>query len=662
MSSDKKTTKDKKRSLQVVDQEGAEGTPAELTKRQTRDELRAKLSGNFKVCDIENAPQSIVASGDGASSAAAIATSEPEPWMLGGVIKGFKQRYTFLAKPSPNTHTVYVDDGRVLMWSVPRTKKEVTATTGPDAKKTRKPPAVLTEESRLSTIPQSIELSTFFSSDASKGPTSLKEAKAKMKKHTKVILERISCEHVPKLESGIPTGEMRRYMNGSATYDLTQTNVDRGGRGQPMRAITALLASPYVSAKALRDGFSLVGNGEFPDMFEQTLNGETAARDTIIAKFNAVKEASECQILNALLSPPLPNGVLLSGADANQLCYVSDSNQTTAIVVTPFKEGSCRSYTQAMLGQDLGNRPIFELAPTLNIGNPEKPNLKFALALATPDMQASTNFGNAGDPSGFLRTAKCAAVIAVPFQLQVAAAHLGTDKRPYLITALNELYPVLTMGLFMNRGFGDGPQRTSNSDGVVPKFPAFNEGIVFDAVTTVVRGGVEVSVEFLTHEFKIPEGEMDDQHGGVSGEEWVAASVGEDDIIVHSEHSLKIDKQTFRSGGLCNLRQDAEYLSKLAKDSPYSSQSTKKVTYFVVTEGSVEMADTVRNNVYDSENMDESMSALRKVKCNMGEQLLLAKAGANGVRNMVNSVFGSVYAVDASLVDESVSIFGCDGL
>ena len=74
------------------------------------------------------------------------------------------------------------------------------------------------------------------------------------------------------------------------------------------------------------------------------------------------------------------------------------------------------------------------------------------------------------------------------------------------------------------------------------------------------------------------------------------------------------------------------------------------------------MADTVRNNVYDSENMDESMSEIRRVKCKIGEQLLLAKAGANGVRNMVNSVFGSVYAVDASLVDESVSIFGCDGL
>ena len=111
------------------------------------------------------------------------------------------------------------------------------------------------------------------------------------------------------------------------------------------------------------------------------------------------------------------------------------------------------------------------------------------------------------------------ALYAITHQVHVAAAYLGMSKKPYLMAALEELYPVWTMAIF-DKGLLStvcmvyGVTRTSSSDPIVPKFPTSTyNGIMTTTAscstpyTTVICGGTEVTAEFLTAPFSLDENE-----------------------------------------------------------------------------------------------------------------------------------------------------------
>ena len=594
---------------------------------------------------------------DRSTSCLAFAVNEPKSWEIAGATKGFIQSYQRISMPTKSHLTVHLDDKQVLMWTVPRPTKEekelekLKRESEATSKDGHQKHAQINADSKLVYIPEYFELKAFFPV----GMATLQDAGKRLKKGTQVVLKNIQIEHVLYND-----GDVKLYTNAKVSLDQ-KAQQDATSVPIPAALQICTLDTECVQASAVRRCLPLIGNGK-----KENLNLEnpmlTPTLDTLQLERMQRANNSNAQIQHALKNPPLSVDMAhLSDAFQHSFRFsTNDKRGGQALIVGSAGQNYGRNEIELLTLNDTLVGSSAELCTTGTANASRKSSsLHLSVGALIPDCGLAYKGIEKMDSSGILKSREFEEVLQINFNIQHAASFFGTVKEEYLLPAMEELYPVFRGAIFVDvkddtfklRNWKDPPNNG---------FATYNDGFVVDIVTMVLRGGVQISLDFLKTHFSYGENGDACQHGGVIGEDWTEAFSKDEHLIGRNDKFQLFPRHSYSTSGIANLRQEScDYLSKLAKKSPYPSQTAKSVSFFVVAKGTVNLQTQIRRR-----HIDENIDMTRDTNASMGGQFLIEEAEKQkiSVKSMIDDVFGSIYAIDTFLVNQAEDAFGLKGL
>ena len=611
--------------------------------------LREKLNA-FTSTDMTLRPSAVQSN----QKWAALAISRP--WHCDSM--RFEQRFTLLRSlEGDSPATVTCSNGAILKWSLGQ---------GPPITEGKgKRQRMLDSDSNLAELPTTFDAKIWY--QPNKGVANLEAAKKVYRRGTVVKLSDVRVEH----RWNRDRWDLWLNVDACDTALEELESLDKGGNILPCRMVQELRNSPIVASAALKCLAPAVGNWQRPSMFEPRQGGEQAhGQARALARLRENEEASQSVVMETLMAPP---AAVQSGTDAAPKS-VSQCNKAAGVplVICPADVGIPRALCDAISGVPLQSKAC-ELQPVSLPSEKDYTDLEFQIGFASPDTETAIRaYNEEGDPSGFLRSKGKTAVVVLKFDLSQAALMLGVKKKPYLVSALHGMWPAWNGFVLVQKSIAE--YRTDVAEPIASQW-IVRGGYHVDLPTTVVRSGVEVSYEFMSQEFSVPEGdESKCIQGGLTADgDWLAARCN-DLVPEYAPPKAKNpnnrpdeywrekypDPVKFSECGYANMHSmDDVKLKRLARTSPYESDrsDTSGVCYFLVFPGSHEISKKVRANVGTD-------ASERAAKLALGEKLLREKAAEHGaptVGKFVGGVHGSPYVISKYVTDNSVALFGCSG-